>query len=88
MKKQTIHKALEVVKELNDESLEIGLDYYLLPFKFRTIGYDNYPVIIFCDVVVFDSNLCENISKKEIREIVVKESKKIIKNLNKLIKNI
>lgn len=79
-------EALNLVESLNNESFLDGrcLDHYA-PYEFTSIGYDCYISFMGVHLWSYDNDersWITDTDKEPLREFVIKESKKIVNDLN------
>lgn len=85
--KELKNLALDIVEDLNNDiSDRNGLEYYM-PFEFKSIGWQG-SAIYFMGVLLWseendERNYIEETDEKEdLRDFIIKESLKILKDLN------
>ena len=86
-------EALALVEELNDELQDRGgLEYYC-PFEFKSYGWKNSAIYFMGIVLWTDDNdereYIEDTDEQEpLRDYIVRESKTLLKDLNKKMRNL
>ena len=79
--------ALDIVEELNSNVEERGgLEYYR-PFEFRTVGYMTSAIYFMGIVIWTEENderdyIGETDEKEPLREFIIKQAERILKDLN------
>jgi hypothetical protein len=86
-------EALALVEELNNELQDRGgLEYYC-PFEFKSYGWNNSAIYFMGVVLWTDDNdereYIEDTDEQEpLRDYIVRESKTLLKDLNKKMRNL
>jgi hypothetical protein len=86
------HEALQAVEELNDLCSETGLDYYA-PFQFRSVGWQGSWIEFMGEVLWTEENderqyTEHNDTYEPLKTFLIREAKKITKDLKKKMKQL
>lgn len=80
-------EALDIVEDLNNDVAERGVLEYYAPFEFRSIGWQGSAVYFMSVLLWTEENderdyIGDTDEKEPLREFIIKQAEKILKDLN------